>query len=323
METNVMIPKKRAAVLTKRLDYHTQVLQGFLEEQKVLQKEDVVEINVIFVEQFDFEKIAVKVNEIIAYKPDIVVPIGVLCTQAIVHAFRERNIDIPVHFCGVTNYQDIGLHELSSEGNLITGVSLGYAPYLTAVRALLWAKPTAKSVLVPYNPLSEGGLLTTAAYSIQTFLRSRGVSAVLLALKQGENVVSVVRSKIGSVDVLMGLEGSELDSYSEELISLCEDHTVTYFSCSLKAVQKGAALGMVSLPRLVGVVSFRRVLQMLTGGIRPEHKRIILLKNEGRRMAYNLKAFARQGLTMPAAKLYMLENSEVDGNFYRLIDSEE
>lgn len=323
MDINVTILKKRVAVLTKTLDYHTQVLQGFLEEQKVLQKEDVVEINVIFVEQFDFEKIAAKVNEVIAYKPDIVVPIGVLCTQAIVHAFRERNIDIPVHFCGVTNYQDIGLHELSSEGNLITGVSLGHVPYLTAVRALLWAKPITKSVLVPYSPLNEGGLLTTAAYSIQTFLQSRGVSAILLALKQGEDVVSAVRSKIGSVDVLMGLEGCELDFHCKELASLCDQYGVTYFAYSLEAVRKGAALGVVSLPRLVGVVSFRRVLQMLIGGIRPEHKRIILLKNEGRRMAYNPKAFARQGLTMLAAKLYMLDNTEVGGNFYRLIDSEE
>ncbi|MDQ5890215.1 MAG: transporter substrate binding protein [Candidatus Dependentiae bacterium] len=319
-----MEAKLRIIVLTKKEDYHARVLEGFLDEQKALRQADSIHIKIIFAQQLDFEVVSNKVKEIIDEQPALVVTIGTLCTQAVAYAFHERKINIPLIFCGVTNLRDTGIDQLLAAGSdVITGVSLGHPSHLTVARTLLWIKPSVKSVLLPYSPFREGGLLTSAAYLIKEYLQSRGVVVQTLALSSLKNPVAMIKEKLSNADVLLALEGCIVDDYHQELLSLCIAHATTYFSSSLAAVKNGAAFGLISNPALVGAEAFRRCLQILNNGAINYRGQITLLKNEGRRMAFNPGAFAGQGLMLSPEKLYLLNNLEVIGNFYSLIDSEE
>ncbi len=318
-----MRKKPLIIVLTKRDSYHSAILQGFCAEQIALGHADRVEISVVVVEQGSFANIGKQVQAALDLKPAIIVSIGIICTQAVMYIMHEQNNKTPFIFCGVTSLQDESLERmLESESSMITGVSLGYPSYRTMARTLMWVKPDIKSVLIPYSPTREGGVLTSAALLIKEFLSAHKVAVHLQPLLHDIDPLGVIREKILGVDAILGLEGCVVDDYYQDIIPLCNTYSVAYFTSSLSAVRAGAAVGLINDPSLVGSYALRKCLGVINNNFMPDKGAILLLKNEGRRMAFNAEACAQQNVIFSPEKWYLLKHLDVLGSFYHLIDNE-
>jgi len=312
------------AVLTNLEDYHKPVLEGICKEREVLQRRDAVTIEPFIIDDFVFTYTRDKMREMVDKQPAVVITIGVFAAQVAAHFFAAEKIGIPLIVCGVANFTDLNLEKvIGSAGTRIIGVGLGYPSYLTVARTLLWFKPETKSVLIPYDSQRVGGVLTSASRLIREFFTNNGIRVQIAQITEKKNVVDLVRAHLSEVDAVVTLEGCASDENASEIAALCNESKVTYFASSLEAMKKGAALGIISNPSIVGRIAFRRCVQILVDGFELPNGHITLFKNEGRQVGVNLNTCEAQGVQISEEKLYLLRNSMVAGNFYQMIDGED
>lgn len=253
-------------------------------------------------------------EHIVETEANLIITIGALCSQIARDTIKRNNLNIMQLFGGVTMPAMLGLEPTAKNPHQTSGVSLGFAAYLTAAEVLRKLKPDVKKILLPYSPLVEAGALSNAAMLLKQYFAHHEVEVLAIPLKSLEDGIAVIRDKISGVDTLMTLEGCLINAYDAEIIELCNERTVTFFAGGdISSVEKGAAAGFVPNPSLISKPLFEYVSAVVDHGKKPINLPIKFMKNSGRQVVLNVPAAQKQGATIPDDIRYFFEFGAVVG----------
>lgn len=301
------------SILTKTGPFHLSVLEGLKSSLKGIKR--FCHCRTYKIGSGDsWQEAEESMEHIIESKTDLVISIGALCSQIARSAIKKNNLDTPLLFGGVTMPEVLDLKPTSDNPHQTSGVSLGFAAYLTAAEILQLLKPNLKKVLLPYSPLAEAGTLSNAAMLLKQYFARHGVDVVAAPIKDLSTGMKTIEENLDAADTIMTLEGCLINAYDEKIIELCDEKAITFFAGGdISSVEKGAAVGFVPNPKLIGKPLYEYVSAVVDGGKQPLDLPIKFLKNSGRQVVLNPKAAEKQGLFVPQDLQYFFRFGSVIG----------
>lgn len=168
-------------------------------------------------------------------RPDLIVPISTISTQAMVAAAHGT---IPIVFTGVSDPLGAKLvSDLAHPGGNVTGVSnmLPLEKHLALIREVL---PKAKRVGILYNP-GEANSVSEAA-RFKRIATAQGIEVFDGPASDTNSVATAARSLVGKVDALYVPTDSTVVSALEAVIKVAIDAKLPFFAADTASVKRGA-----------------------------------------------------------------------------------
>jgi putative ABC transport system substrate-binding protein len=197
-------------------------------------------------------------REIVATKPDVIVPVSTPVAQAIVAASSTTQ---PVVFSTVTNPNDIGYDKHPAN---LTGVAdvVNYDANLALVRELV---PAAKRVGMIYNPGERNSQFGVAAS--RKAATAHGIELVLVSATDSNSAVIAARTLVGRVDALYIGSDNTAASAIEGIVAATTAAKLPVIASDAGSVRKGALAAISVDYRKLGIAAGR-----LTAAVLREHK---------------------------------------------------
>ncbi len=290
--------EKRIAVLSRaRYSYHRQLGMGFLEGLDLFTGHiDDWEPIMFFSREAHRDIMRERVKDVIAQGHDLILPIGALWSEIAIEYVREYNVKTPVLFSGVTDPVALKMLPTLAPDHQVTGVVMEQFSWVRVAAMLLKIKPHMKRVIIPYYRHAENGLVEERLKEVQAYYATKEVDCILYAVDIVRSYPQEMHDFMLKSDVIWSFEGGFLDVYSKDLIEMCNDHSITFFSNNAAHLAQGAAL-VFAIPDFtaIGQALVLQAYQLLEKGKRPDQVPIITLPNE-RRMMINPVACKQQGI---------------------------
>ena len=176
-------------------------------------------------------------EEIVSGRYDLIFTIGASCSQMISELSQKRKMQMPQVFTAIDSLEFA--QRLRASG-LATGVYLELN-YLGEMDMLHQLKPTAKKLLLVYDP-SQGTGLEKFKLQIANYITKYGMSLDAVEVYQASEIQAKVTARLAEADVLLVLVDNTVVAGIDALIALCNRYGVTLLASDLASGQKGAAL---------------------------------------------------------------------------------
>lgn len=250
--------------------------------------------NIRFVERNangDQNQAASIVGELNRLNPDVLVAITTPCAQSATKTSRA-----PIVFSAVTDPVSAGVvPSLAEPGARITGVSDAW-PYkgqLNLVREIL---PQAKRLGVLFNPGEAASQYGIAR--IRDLAPPMGFEIVELPVSNSQEIVGVLRQRLGSVDALYLSSDNTVISGVSAALKQCLERRKPLFVGDSGTVEKGGLAAVSVGYSGVGQATGKLVARVLEG--KAPNPVVVL---EGDEIYLNLETAKKIGLTLPPALL--------------------
>ncbi|MDQ5890496.1 MAG: transporter substrate-binding protein [Candidatus Dependentiae bacterium] len=310
-EAALRVKSFNIAVLSKDKPLHNRLLAGIIDE---LATKTIISPLVTLVpgelawnETYEAARILVK------KKPDAIVTVGALCSQAMRYVLNEEKLDIPLFFGGVDRPDFLGLVPSLASAYRSTGINDGQPLHIASAHILSFIKPSMRHVLIPYSVSFDDGGLTNAAALAKRYFESKNIKATVIPLCPDEMAIDRLAPFLGMVDTVMCFEGCSTQTYQDELITRCNNLGVTIFAGDISMVQAGAAIGFVLDHGLIGRALATYIYKALWLNVPLTSLPIRSLGCSARRLAINEASAGAQGIVFDEVLLHMLKNGRVYG----------
>jgi ABC-type uncharacterized transport system substrate-binding protein len=250
-------------------------------------------------------------EEMVISNPDLIYPIGALCSQMAKEITEKRKKLIPTVFGAVKGPAEIGLvaSEASSENHLtgVTGVGISFEERL---KVMLLVKPDIKKVLIAYCPAIH--FVEKDKQEIEKILCDKGVQVIAVQVYQMNEVAQKITSFLqesDKPDVVITLHDNIVSASYDLLVKLCNSAHVALFCSHLEGVEKGCAFGIGSFEDSYGIASARLVRQILEEGKHPSQIPTTRLFEGLSKLMVNTKTMKEQNLTVDPNLLFIMKNT--------------
>lgn len=248
----------RVALLIKTTSYHQQVSDGFSSAAK--KSNSTFAIDTYVTRGADRTLTHRLAKQIISKEYDLLVTVGTMCSQIGKHALEKHESALPWVFAGVTNPRELGIiSSLEQPGRNISGVSMGFASYLTAAKLLCLLNPAIKHILLPYSPVADGGVLTNAAQLIKEYGNMRGITVSIVPIYDLGSVIKQIKPYLKAADALICLESCLINDIVHSLIPLCVKNKISLMASELVHAKKRAACAFGADIPITGTKAFEAV----------------------------------------------------------------
>lgn len=293
-----MKTEKRIAILSRaRHSYHRQLGMGFLEGLDLFAGPiDDWEPIMFFSREAHREVMQERVREVVEQNYDLILPIGAAWSEVAIEYIRTHNIKIPVLFSGVSDPVALRLLPTFAPDSYATGVTMEQFSWVRVASMLLKVKPYMKRVIIPFHQSAENGLVEARLQEVRAFYATQGVECILYAVEAVRAYPKEMHDLMLTCDVIWSFEGGFLDIYSKDLIEMCNDYRITFFSNNAAHLAQGAAL-VFAIPDFtsIGQALVLQAYELLEKGKSPHEVPIIFIPDE-RRMMINPAAAKQQGV---------------------------
>jgi len=238
----------------------------------------------------EMDKLNAFANELLAAKPNVIVPVSTPVTQAV---FHEAPSTQKIVFSTVTNPDDVGMDKKPTN---MTGVCdrVNYKANFDLIFELF---PKTQRIGIIYNAGERNSQY--GVDQIKQLAEQRPVKLQLVTVSQSQEVVDAARSLIGNVDVIYVGSDNTAVAAMAGLIRVAHGAKLPVIASDSGSVRNGA-LAAVSvdyekLGRHVGEL----VAEVLRSGRMPDNLEPVLFL--GGELMLNEKAATQLGIEFPAA----------------------
>lgn len=301
----------KIAILTRAgFAYHLNVGWGFFEKIENCNEDLDWRPILFFCKEADERVMQAQMEEIEHVGYNLIIAVGSLRTRIAYNYIKERNLDIPLIFCGVTDPVGLGILSTLEPQRNLTGVVRESVEISLIAQMLYQIKPGLKKVLIPYHGPAEDGLVEKRLREAQRYLQSKGVQVKLLPVVGEREFPSIINDVIEEYDTLWCTEGSFLENFNRTLVELCDRFGITLFTNEIGGAKEGAALAFGGNVRRVGYALFEQVYALAQKHKAPHEIPIITVSND-RQIIVNTDACKRQGLEIDPVTLFCIKNSSI------------
>lgn len=301
----------KIAVLTRAgFAYHLKVGWGFFEAIESHEADLNWRPILFFCKEADERVMRAQMEEIEYIGYDLIISIGSLRTRIAYNYIKERNLDIPLIFCGVTDPVALGIVPTLKPQYNITGVIREEIDVTSVAQMLYRIKPVMKKVLIPYHGPAEDGLVEKRLRRAQEYLTQKGAQVTLFPVIGEREFPESLNEIVKNYDTLWCTEGSFLENFNITLIELCNQHGVTFFTNDIDGAKDGAAVTFGGDIRRIGSALFKQVYALLEQG-KPAHDIPIITVPNDRQIIVNTNACTQQNLRVNPAILFCIKNSSI------------
>lgn len=279
-----------------------EIVQGFLEtlQGKVLFEYDLYNGN------GDRVLMRQQAEEVAMKNYDLVFTVPTTPSLIMKEVCQQRGKKFPVVAGAVDDPVGIKLVEtMKSSGNNITAVT-GIDTFEQQIEALQFLKPTAKSILLVYNPTPG---LDKQKEEVEKICHARGLSLKSVEIFTIADLTQKVSNFINHCDTVLVLKDNLVVSGIESLVNLCGKHKKTLYASDLNSGDKGAALSYGVREYQDGVESALKAIQILKDGKKPTE--IPSSATMGFKIRVNTKTMHEQGLDLSSELLFVMRSGEV------------
>lgn len=233
---------------------------------------------------------------------EAIVTIGLRCTNVVKKVLKERELNIPHVFIGITDpYKEQVLSKNNKE--LITGVRYEDNDYEKLGLFLRDLKKNVNRILLPVNicrveKKKAWGDNDWIYEKIDVLHQLFACNRISFTAKEFYSLTAVdeyVVSNFSEFDVIMLLEGTLSLELHKEFTHICSQYGVTLFSGSQEAVAYGSAAGYGTHFAPLGRAGVELVRRILFNQENPSNIEPVTIQLE-RKPAVNLAVAERQGL---------------------------
>lgn len=242
-------------------------------------------------------------EEIIQGSYDLAVTVGAQCSQVVHELVVKKHILLPQVFCAVDDPIKLGLvSDLNGASNSTTGI-LSTSDYARQLKALVSVKPTAKKILLVYDP-AHGSGLEKDRRALEKEAHNLGLAFATLEVGNANDIAQKLPGLLPSTDVVLVLTDHTTVSAIDIVITLCNRYQVLVYTSELNSVDKGAALAFGVTEYEYGKVAASLAYRILVDHHLPSQ--IPPVKMKMQRIKINNKAAKLQGLELMDAQLNVL-----------------
>ncbi len=238
----------------------------------------------------EMDKLNAFANELLAAKPDVIVPVSTPVTLAV---FKEASPAQKIIFSTVTNPDDVGMDKRPPN---MTGVCdrVNYKKNLDLIFELF---PATHRIGVIYNAGERNSQY--GIEEIKQLAKTRGVELQLVTVSQSQEVIDAARSLIGNVDVIYVGSDNTVVSAMAGLTRVAYGAKLSVIASDSGSVKDGALAAVSVNYEKLGRRAGELVAQVLRTGRMPEDRSPVL--SIGDELLINEKAATQLGFSFPAA----------------------
>lgn len=249
-------------------------------------------------------------EEIVGGSYDLIFTIGASTSQLAKELTEKKQRLIPIVFAAVSSPVDLKLvANEEASGNHVTGISED-RNFTQQMEALLYFKPTIKTITLVYNP-SQGSGLDKEKKEIESFLQQKNIALTCVEVFQPSEIYQKTAPFITATDAVLVLKDNTVVSGIDALIKLCNQHNVLLYASDLDSGDKGAALSFGVHEYDFGVDSAYKAQLILTKHTKPTD--IPTSRATKMKVKVNAKTMQAQGLSLNAMQLFVMQAGEVTG----------
>lgn len=231
-------------------------------------------------------------QQLVASRPDVIVPITTPSSQAVVKA--AQGTDVPVLFVTVTDPVAAGIvPNWDQPGGMVSGVS-DMNPVDQVVELILKVKPGATRIGIIYN---SGEVNSKVQVDMaKRAVEGRSIAIVEAPVTNSNEVLTAAQSLVGRADVIMMPTDNTAASALESMLKVGQENKLPVVTSDLDSVERGAAAGLGFEYSDLGIQVARMVDKVLKEGIKPGTLPVEIPTKTY--LAVNPKAAAAQGVTL-------------------------
>jgi putative ABC transport system substrate-binding protein len=236
----------------------------------------------------EMDKLNTFALELLAAKPDVIVPVSTPVTQAVA---KVAALSQAIVYSTVTNPDDVGMQDHPAN---MTGVSdaVNYAANLDLIQAVL---SDARSLGIIYNSgerNSQFGVEQT-----RKLAEKRNLELVVISIAGSGEVADAARSMVGSVDAFYVGSDNTVVSAIDALVSVAYENDIPVFASDAGSVEQGATAAVSVDYEWVGKAAGELVARVLDTGDLPGRLDPVVVR--GDLLVVNSVAIERLGLSVP------------------------
>ena len=245
-----------------------------------------------------------QVSQAINSSCSLIFTIGTGATIMAKEKAEKSNTLTPIVFGAVSRP---GEHKIYQNDKCrITGTVETYIPKLQA-QALKYLKPTAKNLLIAYDP-SQRPQMEEDATRAQKIFERHGMSVKKVEVFNVGEMVRKVSPILDNIDCLLVLIDNTTVSGIDGLIKLCNRKNITLISSDLDSGIKGAALSVGVNERDYGVNAGHLATQILCKKINPNNLEFIPVADK--KIQINTSTMEKQNLNIDKNLLLMIKQGQ-------------
>lgn len=236
------------------------------------------------------ESLSAFARELLAAKPDVIVPVSTPVTQAV---FKAAGPDQAIVYSTVTNPGDVGMD--SRPANM-TGVSdaVNYEANLNLITELF---PNVKTIGIIYNASERNSQF--GMDRVRELVGRRNLQLALVAVSNSGEVADAARSLSGKIDVYYVGSDNTVVSGLDALLSVARERRIPVIASDIGSVEKGALAAVSVDYERVGREAGRIVAQVLDTRARPGTIEKVFVYGES--LILNQDAASKIGFQFPDA----------------------
>ena len=238
---------------------------------------------------------------------DLIFTIGATCTQTIYELTKKKNISTPVVFTAVDRPVNMGIAKsLTSSENHLTGIT-STKEYEKQIDLLLQIKPTAKNMLLVYDPAQSGGQ-DEDRKEIEKIVKTRKMQFQFVTISNANEIQQKVQAFMQNIDTIMILKDHTAVSGVDSLITLCNRYNVTLYATDHNSGKKGAALSYDVSEYEYGSAAAIKARSILEHHKLPSQLPISYVEN--RSLQINTRTAHKQGLNISTESIEKFKQQE-------------
>lgn len=283
-----------------------EIVQGFKETLVKIGQADYVLKH--FNANGDRALLRAQAEEIVSGDYDLVFTVGAACTQTVYELVTKKQKGLPVVFAAVDDPLGIGIiKSFENSGNQLTGVIEPH-DFATQLMILKYLKPSAKKILLVYDP-AQGTGLEKYKDQIADLATKQNLEFKALPVHEPSQLQERVKSIITNADAILILKDVGILTARDALVKLCNAYGVTLFASDLNTGEHGAALAYGVKEFDFGVEGAYKAQQILEKNILPAAIASTVVPCS--KLLINKNAAAQQKLIIEPALFSVINNCQV------------
>jgi len=304
----------KVAVLSKDSPAHNQILEGYLKQHR--SKTSIEPVVTLIPAGLSLNEACEAARRIVNGKPDVIVPIGALCSQAVRYVLKKEGIDILLIHAAVERPEFLDLVPTFQDQFRATGITGGYPIYAASMHILSLLRSRIKHLLITYSVAAYGGSLTNAAALAPHYFGTKDIKVTVVPFFKDEMPMQRILPFLDEIDTVMCFEGCETQRYARALATECNRRGIFAFGGDIELIREGAACGFILDYGAIGQEVAKYVYRALWLETPLKDLPLISLGANARRIVINKKTVADQGLTFDEDVMHLITKGSVHGDIF-------